>query len=210
MGDFMKRSIILSTFCTILLVTSTPVWAETNSTTYPCAQGDVMYAATNTQMECNLNFSLTRVGTAFGQGFFITGTNGNSANVEAMPYGIYPTGEFFAKTFVIGNDAGGFFIGNTNLAPSGYEASQIGIYPGGQAVFSNVYTSQGIKIGNGNVKMIGVNLALDASERTDGIALPSGSTAQRPTSTAILGTIRYNSQTDKFEGATTKGWVNLN
>lgn len=44
-------------------------------------------------------------------------------------------------------------------------------------------------------------------QATDAILLPSGTTAQRPT--GVAGYIRYNSDTELFEGYTDGNWVNL-
>ncbi|MGH1404828.1 MAG: tail fiber domain-containing protein [Alphaproteobacteria bacterium] len=49
---------------------------------------------------------------------------------------------------------------------------------------------------------------LDIGAATDSIVLPSGTTAQRP-STAVNGMIRYNSENNEFEGYENSAWVSI-
>jgi len=42
----------------------------------------------------------------------------------------------------------------------------------------------------------------------DGLLIPSGNTAQRPVS-PVVGTLRFNTDTNKYEIYTATGWVNV-
>ena len=95
----------------------------------------------------------------------------------------------------------------------------------GPTSLSNVLNVDGVSTFNNNVivgvsdagvndptKYIGIgtaspNISLDLGARTDGIALPVGNTAARPTGED--GIIRYNSEINRFEGYGNAAWSGL-
>jgi hypothetical protein len=68
------------------------------------------------------------------------------------------------------------------------------------------------KTSNFNFKSnVGINTAtanasLDMSQKTDGILLPQGSSAQRPSSPPV-GTLRWNTDLNSIEYYTASGWT---
>jgi cytoskeletal protein CcmA (bactofilin family) len=95
----------------------------------------------------------------------------------------------------------------------------------GAVSLSNVLNVDGVSTFNDNVvvgvndagvdvptKFLGIgtaspNISLDVGDRTDGIALPVGTTAERPTGED--GIIRYNSEINRFEGYGNAAWSGL-
>ena len=78
-----------------------------------------------------------------------------------------------------------------------------------KVVISNTgkYNLDDIDIGN-NTSANGTFTYLKVNA-TDAMYLPTGNTIQRSTNT-ILGSIRYNTLTNKFEGYANTGWVSFN
>jgi hypothetical protein len=68
---------------------------------------------------------------------------------------------------------------------------------------SSIYYNSG-KVGIGSAIPV---VSLDLTGNTDGVLLPKGSTAQRPT--GVNGMIRYNTNNQKLEGFENGAWTNL-
>jgi hypothetical protein len=101
------------------------------------------------------------------------------------------------QTFAVGDDGGtlGGFVNETANLPLRFftdGAERMRIAAGGN-------------VGIGTASPI---VALDLSQKTDAVALPSGSTGQRPT--GVNGEIRYNSTTSTLEAFANGVWTPLN
>ena len=100
--------------------------------------------------------------------------------------------------------------GNPNFVPEdndldtgvGYGgADNLVLFAGGERVRIDGTT------GNVGIGVPAPGVSLDISNSTDAVALPSGTTMQRPT--PANGMIRYNATTNKFEGYENGSWANL-
>ena len=100
-----------------------------------------------------------------------------------------------------GIDAGSLPVANTRKISAGSELPVILNTAGVDRV--TVDTAGNVGIGTSTPAV-----SLDLSARTDAIALPRGTTAQRPSS-ASIGMIRYNTNIEALENYTSYGWTRV-
>jgi hypothetical protein len=100
---------------------------------------------------------------------------------------------------VIGGSGGATLSGGTtNEVPLWTSATTLGT--------SNIYQSSG-NIGIGSATPM---VSLDLSQKTDALALPAGTTGQRPTcSSTTNGVLRYNSTLPALEACVNSAWVSV-
>lgn len=116
---------------------------------------------------------------------------GADATTELLEVGIEPGYAKFTSTYQSGGAGTGGFIFRTRNGLSGTN-EKLRIVPDG-------------KIGIGSTAP---TVSVDISEKTDAVALPVGTTAQRP-STAYGGYIRWNSTSSALEVYNGTNWVEI-
>lgn len=79
----------------------------------------------------------------------------------------------------------------------------------GSGLFTNSDTSSTIALQTGSTSSLTINASQEVTLNTSGaITIPSGTTAQRP-ATPINGMIRYNTDSNRFEGYINNAWITL-
>lgn len=121
-------------------------------------------------------------------------------------------------TALSGNDSGNV---NISSGPSAYQAGNINLTTGYADYYGgNIVLTVGTgTTANGNIEFLGGNVgigtsgpiaSLDLSHETDALALPVGTTGQRPTGGALTaGEIRYNTTTTALEGYVNGAWASI-
>jgi len=199
---------------TTALLLALGLMMETHAALAACKPGEVLMQATDnsTTIGCAPYIeSLDQFGSLGAQRFVISTPGLTSV------YGIYTQGDILARSISFSTQNG-----DGSMTDNGYS-----IQSDGKADFSSVNTQvtnttkthtqalvafDSLVLGAGS----GANLidpiprvSIDASRKTDGVALPQGNTASRPRANLIGGTIRFNTDTHKFEGFDGTKWVVL-
>ena len=180
---FLRRALLVG-LCCVALISAKPAWAS-GCTSPVGVAGDQIYSVTYNMMQfCNgqvwINMSANIGVGSLTSGDWCT-TDGTLINCTSLPPLQTAAG---SDTQIMYNKSGAFF---------------------GSSSFVWDYTNARLGIGTSAPASV-----IDVSKTTNAIALPVGSAAQRPSTGALNGMIRYNNGgTGSVEALINNSWVSL-